>query len=120
MAIHINPTNINPNVGNTFEAGYKARMAEKQPWIDARNKSLKDIAEAAKLGLAAYMMGNGGGVDVGDTVSYYGIDNGELDETDFDLFNSGIDPKLFNDMNRYNTATTNYRSMFDGNDIWGD
>ena len=55
MAIHINPTNINPNVGNTFEAGYKARMAEKQPWIDARNNILKDIGEVAKLGLASYL-----------------------------------------------------------------
>lgn len=115
MAIHINPTKINPKIGNSFEAVYKARMAQEQPWIDQRNKNLKDLSEVAKLGLAAYLNGVDGEVDVGKSTDYFSVDNGEADETDMDLFNGGLDPKLFNAMNRYNKATANYRSMFDDN-----
>ena len=113
MAIHINPTKIDPKVGNSFEAVYKARMAQEQPWIDQRNKNLKDISEVAKLALAAYLNGTGGEPDAGDSADYFSVDKGEVDETDMDLFNGGLDPKLFNAMNRYNKATANYRSMFD-------
>ena len=119
MAIHINPTKIDPKVGNSFAAVYKARMAQEQPWIDQRNKNLKDLSEVAKLGLAAYLNGTGDEPDVGDSTDYFSVDKDEVDETDMDLFNGGLDPKLFNAMNRYNKATANYRSMFDDT-IFGD
>jgi hypothetical protein len=117
MAITINPTNINPNVGDVYAMRYKTEMAKLEPWMKARTQAIKDIGDVAKI---AFMGKWGAASDAVNPYDQFDMDDGTIDEYDTNMVSSGIDPKLFNAMNRYNEATSNYRSMFGNEDLWGD
>ena len=132
MAININPTNINPNVGDAYALAYRARMDVRKPYQEMRKNILNNLGDFAK----AYFLNaeepseasdNDEVLDVNEQLGRSeAITKPVVEETDVRLINTGLDPKLYNQMNRAKeideeamnlfNSTKKYRDMLEAYD----
>jgi len=131
MAININPTNINPNIGDAYAMAYRSRMNYNKPHADLYKNILKDAGDFFKF---YYLNDDRLNKDSDDEVLDVNEQLGRteaitkpvVEETDVRLINSGLDPKLYNQMNRAKeideeamnlfNSTKKYRDMLEAYD----